>query len=58
MFVLKNARAVYAGELEPESLGVTAKDDRTLVVELERSYPDFPALTAGIHYMPCSRSFF
>ena len=25
MFVLKNARAVYAGELGPESLGVTAK---------------------------------
>ena len=58
LFILKNARAVYAGELEPEALGVSAEDDRTLVIELEQSYPDFPAFTAGPHYMPCNREYF
>lgn len=58
LFVIRNARAVYTGELEESSLGVRAEDDRTLVIELEKSYPDFPALTAGSHYMPCNRAYF
>lgn len=58
LFILKNAHAVYAGELEPEALGIFAKDDHTLVVELEQSYPDFPAFTAGPHYMPCNQEYF
>ncbi len=58
LFILKNARAVYAGELDPEALGVSAKDDRTLVIKLEQGYPDFPALTSSLHYMPCNREYF
>lgn len=58
LFIIQGARAVYQGEADESFLGVWAEDDRTLVVQLERSYPDFPALTAGAHYMPCSRSYF
>lgn len=41
-----------------EALGVTVEDDHTLVFRLEKSVPDFPALTAAMHYMPCSQSYF
>lgn len=58
LFVIQGARAVYNGEADQEFLGVWAQDEHTLVVNLERSYPDFPALTAGTHYMPCNREFF
>lgn len=58
LFVIQGARAVYNGEAGEESLGVWAQNDYTLVVQLERSYPDFPALTAGTHYMPCNRAYF
>lgn len=58
LFIIQGARAVYQGEADESFLGVWAEDDRTLTVQLERSYPDFPALTAGTHYMPCSRSYF
>ncbi len=58
LFVIKNARAVYNGEAEENTLGLTAENDRTLVVTLEKSYPDFPGLTAGSHYMPCSQAYF
>lgn len=58
LFIIQGARAVYQGEADESQLGVWAEDDLTLVVQLERSYPDFPALTAGAHYMPCSRAYF
>lgn len=58
LFVIQGARAVYNGDADPSALGVWAQDEHTLVVQLERSYPDFPALTAGTHYMPCNRAFF
>ena len=58
LFIIQGARAVYQGEADESFLGVWAEDERTLTIQLERSYPDFPALTAGTHYMPCSRSYF
>ena len=58
LFIIQGARAVYKGEADISYLGVWAEDERTLVVQLERSYPDFPALTAGTHYMPCNRVYF
>jgi len=58
LFLIKNAKAFYEGSADRESLGVWAKNDRTLVVELESGYPDFPALTAGNHYMPCNQAYF
>lgn len=58
LFILKGARQVYNKEIPESSLGVWAKDELTLVIELEKSYADFPALTAGSHYMPCNRAYF
>ncbi len=58
LFLIRNARAFHAGEADGASLGIRAEDDRTLTVELETGYPDFPLLTAGNHYMPCSQSYF
>ncbi|WP_411675859.1 peptide ABC transporter substrate-binding protein [Caproicibacter sp.] len=58
MFCLKNARQISSGKLSPEKLGVSAVDSRTLKVDLEYSYPDFPKQTANAVFMPCSRDFF
>lgn len=58
LFIIQGARAVYNGEADPSQLGVWAVDEHTLVVQLEKSYPDFPALTAGAHYMPCNQAYF
>ena len=38
-YPIKNARAVNAGDLPPEALGVSAPDPGTLVIELERPAP-------------------
>ncbi len=58
LFLIKNARAYHTGTVEAANVGIRAEDDRTLVIELEAGFPDFPALTAGNHYMPCNRAFF
>lgn len=58
LFILKGARQVYNKEIPESALGVEARDELTLVVQLEKSYADFPALTAGSHYMPCNRKYF
>lgn len=58
LFILRGAREVYNKEIPESSLGVSARDELTLVVQLEKSYADFPALTAGSHYMPCNRAYF
>ena len=41
---ISNARAVIAGELPPEALGVEALDERTLVIRLESPTPYFLGL--------------
>ena len=41
---IKNARAVIAGDLPPEQLGVVAEDERTLVIYLEAPTPYFLGL--------------
>lgn len=58
LYVIKNAGKVNTGELSPNQLGVQAQGDKTLVVELEYSYAQFPALTAGSEFMPCNEAFF
>lgn len=58
LFILKNARAIYNGTAEESALGLRVENDRTLVAELEKGYPDFPGLTAGSHYMPCRQEYF
>jgi len=38
-FPIKNAEAISKGSMKPEELGVTAPDDKTFVVALERATP-------------------
>lgn len=48
LYAVKNAEAINGGKLANlASLGVTASDDRTLVVKLERPTPYFAQLTAS-----------
>lgn len=58
MYCIKNAKKIHAGQLSTDQLGVAAKDDKTLVVSLEYSCPDFPKLTAAAVFMPCNEKFF
>ncbi|HXC55043.1 MAG TPA: peptide ABC transporter substrate-binding protein [Rhizomicrobium sp.] len=39
LWLVKNAQAISAGKLPTSALGVTAKDDKTLVVQLEHPAP-------------------
>ncbi len=48
LFPIKNARGVNTGDLEPEALGVTAIDERTLQIDLEFPAPYLPGLLT--HY--------
>ncbi|MEC7764763.1 MAG: peptide ABC transporter substrate-binding protein [Pseudomonadota bacterium] len=42
---IENAAEIVAGEADPETLGVTAVDDYTLVVKLTAPLPYFPQMT-------------
>lgn len=55
---IKNAKKVYSKQLLPESLGVYAKDDYTLVIELETPDADFPAVLTYPACVPCNEVFF
>ncbi len=58
LFCIRNAQKFHAGSVPAEDLGVTAKDKRTLVVDLTDSCPDFPKLAASAPFMPCCENFF
>ena len=55
---IKNADAISAGEKKVEELGVTAKDDKTLVVELSHPVPFFESLMAFPSFLPVNEEFF
>ncbi|CDQ18424.1 oligopeptide transport system substrate-binding protein [Halobacillus karajensis] len=55
--IIKNAQAISDGEAELEELGATAKDDKTLVVELEKPVPYFKSMTVFITFMPLNQDF-
>jgi len=55
---IKNAAAIRQGKQPLSALGVTAPDDQTLVITLEKKDPSFLARLAGTPYMPCDREFF
>lgn len=55
--VIKNATAISNGEMEPDQLGVTAKDDYTLVVELENPTAYFESLTTFGTFLPLNQKF-
>ena len=55
---IKNAAAVRQGQLPLSALGVSAPDERTLVITLEKPDPTILTRLAGTPYMPCNRAFF
>ncbi len=55
LWAVKNARAVSEGKLPVASLGVVAKDLRTLLVTLEHPAPYLPDLLAGLQALPLPR---
>jgi len=55
---LKNAGAIIAGEKPVDELGVTAKDDKTLVVELAFPVSYFESLMSFNSFFPVNEAFF
>ena len=53
---MANAKEILAGKKPPASLGVSAADDRTLVVKLNRPLPYFPAMTTYATLFPVHRA--
>jgi oligopeptide transport system substrate-binding protein len=58
LYPVKNAEAISQGKLPVTALGVRARDDRTLEVELERPTGIFLGLTAFPTYLPLRESFY
>ncbi len=58
MYVVKNARAVHNGTASLDMLGVKAVDERTLVITLEKAYPEFLEILTMPVFMPCNEQFF
>ncbi len=54
---IKNATEVSEGSMEVSELGITAEDDKTLVVELERPTPYFMSLMAFGTFYPLNEEF-
>lgn len=55
---VKNAAAISSGEKPVDDLGVTAKDAKTLVVELDVPVPYFESLMAFPSFLPMNEAFF
>ncbi|MDR1650447.1 MAG: peptide ABC transporter substrate-binding protein [Synergistaceae bacterium] len=55
-YPIKGAEDRYTGKAGPEAVGITVKDDRTLVVELANPTPYFLELAAFMSYMPVHRA--
>jgi oligopeptide transport system substrate-binding protein len=55
---VKNADDIAAGKKKIEELGVTAKDDKTLVVELSHPVTFFESLMAFPSFLPVNEDFF
>lgn len=58
LFSIKNASAVNSGKQPTSALGISAQDDSTLVITLERSDPDFLRILTLPVAMPCHEEFF
>ncbi len=55
---IKNADAIAAGEKGLEELGATAKDDKTLVIELSHPVPFFESLMSFDSFLPVNEEFY
>ncbi len=54
-YPIKNAVRIHAERLDPALLGVTARDARTLVVNLDEPIAHFPRLTALVTFAPLKK---
>lgn len=57
-FCIKNAQAVYSGQMDPSALGVRATNDYSLTIELEYPNSMFPNLLTTAPAMPCNEQYF
>ncbi|WP_088041650.1 peptide ABC transporter substrate-binding protein [Bacillus sp. EAC] len=57
LYDIKNAKAINEGKLSVDKLGVTALDDKTLEIKLERAIPYFIQLTSLPMYFPLNEKF-
>ncbi|WP_407372447.1 peptide ABC transporter substrate-binding protein [Carnobacterium sp.] len=55
--VVANATAILQGEMEPSELGVTAVDDKTLEIQLEKAVPYFESLTTLSMFFPQNEAY-
>lgn len=55
---IKNADAIAAGEMELDKLGVIAKDEKTLEIELDTPVPFFESLMSFPSFLPVNEEFF
>ncbi|AEB29434.1 periplasmic oligopeptide-binding protein [Carnobacterium sp. 17-4] len=55
--VVLNATAVLQGEMDPSELGVTAVDDKTFEVQLEKAVPYFESLTTLSMFFPQNEAY-
>ena len=58
LFSIKNASAVNSGKQPTSALGISAQDDSTLVITLDRADPDFLRILTLPVAMPCHEEFF
>ena len=58
LFSIKNASAVNSGKQPTSALGISAQDNSTLVITLERADPDFLRILTLPVAMPCHEEFF
>ncbi|MBQ8752589.1 MAG: peptide ABC transporter substrate-binding protein [Clostridia bacterium] len=55
---IQGAAEILAGKAKPETLGVTAKDDRTLEIRLKKADDEWLYTLAFPPFMPCREDFF
>ena len=55
--VVVNATAILQGEMEPSELGITAVDDKTLEIQLEKAVPYFESLTTLSMFFPQNEAY-
>jgi len=58
LFAIKNARAINEGSLPVSALGISAPDDFTLVVELDRPIAFFDKMVTFPTYLPIREDFY
>ena len=58
LFAIENAEKIHSGEAPLNSLGVTAKDDYTLVIKLSKDDAEFEKVLTSAITMPCNEKFF